>query len=42
MTISQEHEVRERLRSGLGDLPYEVWLNVELHPRGAADTPPTS
>jgi cation diffusion facilitator family transporter len=32
VTIRQEHEVRERLRELLDPLPYEVWLNLELHP----------
>jgi len=33
VTIGQEHEVREALRHRLEELPFEVWLNLELHPR---------
>lgn len=39
VTIEQEHEVRESLRSILDDLPYDVWLNVELVPRSADHSP---
>ena len=33
VTIAQEHQVRESLRARLDELPYEIWLNVELRPR---------
>lgn len=33
VTVSQEHEVRVALRDRLEELPYEIWLNVELSPR---------
>lgn len=32
-TIAAEHAVRESLRRRVEELPYEVWLNVELVPR---------
>lgn len=32
LTIAAEHEVRLAIESGLHDLPYEIWLNVELLP----------
>ncbi|NLD77186.1 MAG: hypothetical protein GX643_11020 [Acidimicrobiales bacterium] len=34
VTVAQEHEVRNALRRRLSDLPYDVWMNVELLPRG--------
>jgi predicted Co/Zn/Cd cation transporter (cation efflux family) len=36
VTIRQEHEVRESLRRRLEDLPFDVWLTVELRPRPPA------
>jgi predicted Co/Zn/Cd cation transporter (cation efflux family) len=36
VTIRQEHEVRESLRQRLDDLPFDVWLTVELRPRPPA------
>jgi cation diffusion facilitator family transporter len=36
VTVAQEHEVRQHLDDRLRKmLPYEVWLNLELVPRGA-------
>jgi predicted Co/Zn/Cd cation transporter (cation efflux family) len=35
-TIATEHHVRADLRRRLGELPYDVWLNVELLPHGAS------
>ncbi|WP_162942184.1 cation transporter [Desertimonas flava] len=32
VTVFQEHEVRTAVRERLDQLPYEVWLNVELLP----------
>jgi cation diffusion facilitator family transporter len=33
VTVAQEQEVRDALRDRLEALPYDVWLNLELHPR---------
>ncbi len=33
VTVSQEHEVRQALLAGLDNLPYDIWLTVELAPR---------
>ncbi|MGE0306172.1 MAG: cation diffusion facilitator family transporter [Acidimicrobiia bacterium] len=33
VTVSQEHEVRVAIRERLEQLPYEIWLNVELSPK---------
>jgi cation diffusion facilitator family transporter len=37
VTVLQEHEVRAAVHQGLEDLPYEVWLNLELAPRPGLD-----
>jgi len=37
VTVREAHAARERLRGRLDALPYDVWLNVELRPRGAND-----
>lgn len=31
-TVSAEHSIRQRLLSALDELPYDIWLNVELVP----------
>lgn len=33
VTVAQEQEVRDALRARLEALPYDIWLNLELHPR---------
>lgn len=33
MTIGQEHELRLALERRCDELPFDVWLNVELRPR---------
>jgi pimeloyl-ACP methyl ester carboxylesterase len=40
-TVTAEHEVRQRLYSALDELPYDIWLNMELLPDDAstADSP---
>ena len=38
VTIRQEQQVRESLRQQLADLPFDVWLTVELRPRPALPT----
>lgn len=35
LTIAEEDQVRAALRSQLADLPFDVWLTVELVPRSA-------
>jgi cation diffusion facilitator family transporter len=35
--IEQQHEVRVDLERRLADLPYDVWLTLEMLPRSAAD-----
>jgi predicted Co/Zn/Cd cation transporter (cation efflux family) len=35
VTIGTEEELRQRLERGLEQLPFDVWLNLELHPRPA-------
>jgi predicted Co/Zn/Cd cation transporter (cation efflux family) len=32
LTVADEHEVRQRLFGALDELPYDIWLNVELLP----------
>ena len=32
-TVADEHRVRQRLLAALDELPYDIWLNVELLPR---------
>ncbi len=32
VTIGTEEELRQRLERELGQLPFDVWLNLELHP----------
>jgi len=34
LTITDEHVVRQQILSALDELPYEIWLNVELTPAG--------
>jgi predicted Co/Zn/Cd cation transporter (cation efflux family) len=38
VTIAQEQEIREHLRRTLGELPYELWLNLELRPATSEST----
>jgi predicted Co/Zn/Cd cation transporter (cation efflux family) len=33
VTVRQEHEIRRALNARLDELPYEIWLNLELTPR---------
>jgi cation diffusion facilitator family transporter len=43
VTVAQQHQVREELNALLDELPFDLWLNVELLPRPAtSDVPPTS
>ena len=34
VTVAEQHEVREELRETLDAMPFDIWLNVELYPRG--------
>lgn len=36
VTIGVQHQIREDLREILDELPFDLWLNVELLPRGAS------
>jgi predicted Co/Zn/Cd cation transporter (cation efflux family) len=36
VTIAAQHRLREELRDVLDAMPFDVWLNVELLPRGGA------
>lgn len=43
VTVAQQHQVREELNALLDELPFDLWLNVELLPRPAtSDAPPTN
>jgi predicted Co/Zn/Cd cation transporter (cation efflux family) len=35
VTVRREHEIRSALNARLDELPYEIWLNLELTPRPA-------
>ena len=39
VTVTQEHEVRIALEQRLRELPYEIWLNLELLPTPAPTEP---
>ena len=39
VTVSQEHEARVVMRERLEELPYEIWLNVELSPQPRPPSP---
>jgi cation diffusion facilitator family transporter len=39
VTVTQEHEVRTALERRLRELPYEIWLNLELLPTPAPTKP---
>jgi predicted Co/Zn/Cd cation transporter (cation efflux family) len=40
VTIATEEEIRQRLDRELDQLPYDVWLNLELHPHPDPDRDP--
>jgi predicted Co/Zn/Cd cation transporter (cation efflux family) len=43
VTVAQQHQVREELNALLDELPFDLWLNVELLPRPTpSDAPPTN
>ena len=36
VTVTQEHEMRTTIERKLRELPYEIWLNLDLLPKAGA------